>query len=69
MKEFSKKALFIVNRDLYYKFYSPIISELLQHDFIIFLAHDYGHPRFPSTNKNLSFVNLFKIPQFERKIK
>lgn len=58
------KALFIIDRDNYYKFFSPVINELLQRRFEVYLAHNYQPPRFPPGEKHLSFASCFKTPQF-----
>ncbi len=65
----NKSAIFIIERDLYYKFYSTIIDELLKRDFTIFLAHNYNSPRFSYQNKIFSFPDLSKSPNFSKQEK
>ncbi len=60
----SKTVIFIIDRDIYFKFYSTIINEFLVRGFMVFLAHNHVNSRFPLSNKSLSFPSLSKAPQF-----
>lgn len=57
--------LFVVERNLYYKFYGAVINEALKHGHRVFVLHDYGqqYPN-PRNPKSMYFPFLNQIPNF-----
>jgi len=59
------KLLFVVERNLYYRFYGPLINEALNRGHDVWVLHNYGHPYLNLKNpKSLYFPFLNQIPQF-----
>ena len=59
------KALFIVERNLYYKFYGPVISELLSKGIQVHLLHlSASHLLQRSNNKAFYYPFLSQVPSF-----
>ncbi len=60
-----KKALFLIDRQLYYKYLAPVIDELLGRGIAVVCLHDYGDsPNRQSGIKADQFPLLSSCPQF-----
>ncbi len=60
-----KKALFLIDRQLYYKYLAPVIDELLGRGIAVVCLHDYGNsPNRHSGIKADQFPLLSSCPQF-----
>lgn len=57
------RALFIINRSMYYKFMAPIMAELLNRNVSVSVSHLYAGDRFTST-KSKDFPVLYSLPAF-----
>lgn len=58
-------AVFLVDRQLYYKFFSPVIDELIKRGFRVVCLHNYANDetRFSGLKGN-QFASLIACPQF-----
>lgn len=57
---------FLVHRDLYYKYFAPVIKEALSGGHEVFALHDYSQPR--EGKKAYQFPSLDKAPIFQSSI-
>lgn len=64
-----KKFLFIVERNIYYKFYGPIIDELIKRGQEVHLIHRCDSEKFDLKNQKMFYYPfLSQVPQFEKRV-